>query len=227
MATTAAAAGSSSPLATPAATKTLPPLLRVYAACCATTAAGIIAFVVAVAAVVAVVLTVPGGIGGVDCTIELHFDRAPFRVIEESSAAAAAGNKEKEQSKPKPCKAMSPCLTDQDCGDSAAAGHKKSNIYTPKPRCQGALVNRCDCSACSIGKVCSNDTACGGLRTACSKGFCNCLQAAQTLYDESDPAVRPKTLGLGLVEACNKVVCNSAPDACFGLPCRKGYCLCT
>jgi len=167
----------------------------------------------------------------------------PFMVEPGSRAEEEDSDQQPQAAAAKQCKAMSSCLTDQDCGGGGVqstnlsestnssesdANNKTNNMNTPiQPRCRGALVNRCDCSACSIGKVCSNDTACGGLRTACHNGFCNCLQAAQTLYDALDPAVRPNTQVLGLVEACNKVVCNSTPDACFGLPCRKGYCICT
>ncbi|PAV87648.1 hypothetical protein WR25_15411 [Diploscapter pachys] len=86
--------------------------------------------------------------------------------------------------------------------------------------CLGAFVGTCNCNACLQFKACMDDSQCGGFKTACSNvtRTCDCFQA----YTNN---------GLSFFDAqssmCNKQNCTTDnTDACFGLPCNAGRCVC-
>ncbi|PAV77775.1 hypothetical protein WR25_22747 [Diploscapter pachys] len=86
--------------------------------------------------------------------------------------------------------------------------------------CLGAFVGTCNCNACFQFKACTDDSQCGGFKTACSNitRTCDCFQA----YTNN---------GLSFFDAqtsmCNKQNCTTDnTDACFGLPCNAGRCVC-
>jgi len=87
--------------------------------------------------------------------------------------------------------------------------------------CVGAFVGTCNCNACFQFKACTDDSQCGGFKTACSNftRTCDCFQA----YTNN---------GLSFFDAqismCNTQNCttDNNTDACFGLPCNAGRCVC-
>uniref|UniRef100_A0A1I7YGL1 CC domain-containing protein n=1 Tax=Steinernema glaseri TaxID=37863 RepID=A0A1I7YGL1_9BILA len=103
------------------------------------------------------------------------------------------------------CEPSRKCYKDSDCDDG---------------RCVGLAVGTCSCS-CFPYMTCGTDKGCGGLTGSCTRNYkCDCY----TAY---------KKHGLeNLLEAittfCNIKKCDgqNAHEACFGMPCNAGQCMC-
>ncbi|KAE9550214.1 hypothetical protein FO519_006581 [Halicephalobus sp. NKZ332] len=105
------------------------------------------------------------------------------------------------------CTAQAVCYGDHECGE--------------KGRCLGLFVGKCNCNACLNFLTCKDDSACGGLQQGCNttSSRCNCIEGYKAngfpLFIDA------------LRELCNVKDCDGkSTDACFGLPCNHGRCVC-
>jgi len=105
------------------------------------------------------------------------------------------------------CALDATCFSNSECGSGS---------------CLGVFLGTCNCNACLNFVPCDNDSACGGLKGACSNATrtCDCFNGfAQNGFPNFFDA---------LTNLCNVKQCNAAnsSEACFGLPCNAGRCVC-
>ena len=108
------------------------------------------------------------------------------------------------------CKSNSICYSHDDCGGEEEEGGK----------CLGAFVGKCNCNSCLNFISCEDDSACGGLKSACNSttSRCDCIEG----YKANGFAHFTDALS----KLCNTKECSGDGDECFGLPCNSGRCIC-
>uniref|UniRef100_A0AC35GMF6 Uncharacterized protein n=1 Tax=Panagrolaimus sp. PS1159 TaxID=55785 RepID=A0AC35GMF6_9BILA len=105
------------------------------------------------------------------------------------------------------CKFNSICYSHDDCGSEGG-------------KCLGAFVGKCNCNSCLNFISCEDDSACGGLKSACNSttSRCDCIEG----YKANGFAHFTDALS----KLCNTKECSGDGDECFGLPCNSGRCIC-
>ena len=105
------------------------------------------------------------------------------------------------------CKFNSICYSHDDCGGESG-------------KCLGAFVGKCNCNSCLNFISCEDDSACGGLKSACNSttSRCDCIEG----YKANGFAHFTDALS----KLCNTKECSGDGDECFGLPCNSGRCMC-
>ncbi|PAV58799.1 hypothetical protein WR25_11885 [Diploscapter pachys] len=127
-------------------------------------------------------------------------------IIEAGSTPATSTNETLESNSTSTCSLDKACFADSDCNGGT---------------CPGAFVGTCNCNACLQLKACMDDSQCGGFKTACSNvtNTCDCFQA---FVNNGFPSFLDAQTSM-----CNKATCTmDNTDACFGLPCNAGRCIC-
>ncbi|KAJ1346817.1 hypothetical protein KIN20_001720 [Parelaphostrongylus tenuis] len=124
-----------------------------------------------------------------------------------STLKSPESNEVEDEQKNKTCTPMDQCYSDDDCH----GGY-----------CFGTFVGKCNCNGCINFLRCETDLNCGGLRNACNMllMMCDC----NTGYRSAGfPQFFDVMTGL-----CNQKTCNgkNSDEACFGLECNSGRCIC-
>ena len=106
------------------------------------------------------------------------------------------------------CKFNSICYSHDDCGGEEGG------------KCLGIFVGKCNCNSCLNFISCEDDSACGGLKSACNSttSRCDCIEG----YKANGFAHFTDALS----KLCNVKECSGDGDECFGLPCHSGRCIC-